>query len=222
MEQPALLETLEISTGQQPRASVIWLHGLGADGGDFAPMAEELALPLDVRYVFPHAPAIAVTINNGWVMPAWYDIYGLDIAARQDEAGIRLSQSGVEALIAREIARGSSADRIVLAGFSQGGAIALQTALRHPHRLAGVLALSTYLPLQASLTTEKSGANLDLPIFLAHGSSDTVIPLSVAQRSRHRLEQEGYAVEWHEYAMPHSVCAEEVIDIRSFLLRVLG
>jgi phospholipase/carboxylesterase len=128
----------------------------------------------------------------------------------------------VEALIAREIARGSSADRIVLAGFSQGGAIALQTALRHPHRLAGVLALSTYLPLQASLTTEKSGANLDLPIFLAHGSSDTVIPLSVAQRSRHRLEQEGYAVEWHEYAMPHSVCAEEVIDIRSFLLRVLG
>lgn len=222
MEPQALLETLEINTGASPQASVIWLHGLGADGGDFAPLADELALPFAVRYVFPHAPAIPVTINNGWVMPAWYDIYALDIAGVQDEAGIRLSQAGVEALIAREIARGVAAENIVLAGFSQGGAIALQTALRYGERLAGVLALSTYLPLDASLAAEKSAVNQALPIFMAHGNADGIIPVHVAERSRRRLEEEGFAVEWHLYPMPHSVCPEEVADIRRFLLGVLG
>ncbi len=222
MENSTVLDALEISSGTAPEAAIIWLHGLGADGGDFAPMAEELALPFAVRYVFPHAPQIPVTINNGWVMPAWYDIYSLEIAAVQDEAGIRLSQARVEALIAREIERSVKPERIVLAGFSQGGAIVLQTALRHRDRLGGVLALSTYLPLKESFEGERSPANRDLPIFMAHGRDDTVIPLNAAQRSRQMLEAAGYPTEWHEYPMPHSVCAQEVDDIRAFLLRVLG
>jgi phospholipase/carboxylesterase len=221
MSNSGLLDALEISTGDDPQSAVIWLHGLGADGGDFAPLAEELALPFAVRYVFPHAPQMPVTINNGWVMPAWYDIFSLDIAAVQDEAGIRLSQARVEALIAREVERGVPTEQIVLAGFSQGGAIALQTALRHGQPLGGVLALSTYLPLRESLEGERSAANRDLPVFMAHGRDDTVIPLFVAQRSHQALEAAGYVVEWHEYRMPHSVCAEEVDDIRNFLLRVL-
>ena len=222
MQKPVMLDAIEICSGACPEASVIWLHGLGADGGDFAPMAEELALPMAVRFVFPHAPVMPVTVNNGWAMPAWYDIYSLDIAAAQDEAGIRASQAALEALIAREITRGIDAARIVLAGFSQGGAIVLQTALRHPDRLGGVIALSTYLPQQDSLATEKSQANRALPIFMAHGSDDTVIPLPVAQKSRRRLEEEGYPVEWHEYPMPHSVCGAEVDEIRRFLLRILS
>lgn len=221
MEKPVMLDAIEICSGASPAASVIWLHGLGADGGDFAPMAEELALPMAVRFIFPHAPGMPVTVNNGWVMPAWYDIYSLDIAGVQDEAGIRASQAGLEALIAREQTRGIDGARIVLAGFSQGGAVVLQTALRHRDQLGGVLVLSAYLPLPDSLAAEKSQANRALPIFMAHGRDDTVIPLQAAQQSRRQLEAEGYPVEWHEYPMPHSVCGAEIEDIRKFLLRIL-
>jgi len=215
-----LLETLEIEVGASPRAAVIWLHGLGADGHDFEPIVPELGMPaaLGVRFVFPHAPMQPVAINGGAVMRAWYDVTG---DGRQDAAGIRASQARVEALIARERARGIPARSIVLAGFSQGGAIALQTGLRHPERLAGILALSTYLPLPETLEQEASQANRDVPIFMAHGTQDPVIPLSWAMRSRDRLKALGYAVEWHEYPMPHSVCAEEIADISRWLRTVL-
>jgi len=204
---------------QPPAFSIIWLHGLGADGNDFVPIADELALPLSIRFIFPHAPTMPVSINNGYIMRAWYDIYGLDAGARQDEAGIRRSQSEIEALIAQETARGIDPRHILLAGFSQGGAIALQTALRHPQRLAGVLALSTYLPLSATLLDERSEANRQLPIFMAHGTYDNVIAFDTASQSRNKLEQSGYAVEWHEYDMAHSVCSEELSDIRAYILR---
>ncbi|HEX9127320.1 MAG TPA: alpha/beta fold hydrolase, partial [Methylomirabilota bacterium] len=207
-------------TGASPRAAVIWLHGLGADGHDFEPIVPELGMPaaLDVRFVFPHAPMQPVAINGGAVMRAWYDVTG---DGRQDAAGIRASQVRVEALIARERARGIPARSIVLAGFSQGGAIALQTGLRHPERLASILALSTYLPLPETLEQEASQANRDVPIFMAHGTQDPVIPLSWTMRSRDRLKALGYAVEWHEYPMPHSVCAEEIADISRWLRTVL-
>ena len=215
----ALLEALEIETGPSPRAAVIWLHGLGADGHDFEPIVPELGMPAApaVRFVFPHAPLQPVAINRGAVMRAWYDVTG---DGRQDAAGIRASQVRVEALIARERARGIPARSTVLAGFSQGGAIALQTGLRHPERLAGILALSTYLPLPETLEQEASQANRDVPIFMAHGTQDPLIPLSWAMRSRDRLKALGYAVEWHEYPMPHSVCAEEIADIGRWLKRV--
>lgn len=202
-----------------PEFSVIWLHGLGADGSDFAPIAKELSLPLPIRFIFPHARTMPVTINNGYVMRAWYDVYALDIAARQDEAGIRQSQAEIESLIANEMSRGIRPEHILLAGFSQGGAIALQTALRHPHRLAGVMALSCYLPLADRLAKERSAASLQLPIFMAHGTDDTVISIKTANTSRTFLQQAGYSVEWHEYAMPHSVCAAELADIRAYILR---
>ena len=213
------LQAVELETGPRPAASVIWLHGLGADGHDFEPIVPELDLPPApaVRFVFPHAPAIPVTLNGGMVMRAWYDVYGLDGPRREDEAGVRASQARVEALLAREKARGVTAARIVLAGFSQGGAVALQTALRHGERLAGVLALSTYLPLAAALSAEASPANHDVPIFMAHGAQDPVIPLDRAARSRDRLAGLGYAVEWHEYPMPHSVCGEEIADVGAWL-----
>jgi len=215
----APLETIELETGPRPAASVIWLHGLGADGHDFEPIVPELDLPPTpaVRFVFPHAPTMPVAINGGMVMRAWYDVYGLDGARREDEAGIRASQARVEALLAREKARGVSAARIVLAGFSQGGAVALQTGLRHAERLAGVLALSTYLPLAATLPAEASVANRDVPIFMAHGIHDPVIPIDRAIRSRDRLTEIGYAVEWREYPMPHSVCGEEIADVSVWL-----
>jgi phospholipase/carboxylesterase len=215
----APLETIELETGPRPAASVIWLHGLGADGHDFEPIVPELDLPPApaVRFVFPHAPTMPVAINGGMVMRAWYDVYGLDGARREDEAGIRASQARVEALLAREKARGVSAARIVLAGFSQGGAVALQTGLRHAERLAGVLALSTYLPLAATLPAEASVANRDVPIFMAHGIHDPVIPIDRAIRSRDRLTEIGYAVEWREYPMPHSVCGEEIADVSVWL-----
>lgn len=216
-----MLETIEICAAQQPDASIIWLHGLGASGDDFVPVAEELALPCAVRFVFPHAPRMPVTVNDGYVMPAWYDIASLDIASVQDESGIRASQALLEELIAQEKARGIRPERIVLAGFSQGGAIALQTALRHVERLGGVMALSTYLPLRASLDAEKSAANADLPLFMAHGHYDNVIPVQAAQASRSVLEAKGYPVEWHEYPMTHTVCGEELDDIRRFLVRIL-
>lgn len=216
-----LLETIEIETGHEPRAAVIWMHGLGADGHDFEPIVPELGMPASpgVRFVFPHAPLQPVTINGGAVMRAWYDVTN---DGRQDAAGVRASQGRVEALIARERKRGLAAESIVLAGFSQGGAIALQSGLRHPERLAGILALSTYLPLPDTLEKEASQANRDLPIFMAHGTQDPVIPLSWAMRSRDHVLRLGYAVEWREYPMPHSVCAEEIADIGAWLRRVLA
>ena len=219
-----MLATLELETGRPPTASVIWLHGLGADGHDFEPIVPELDLPdsLPVRFVFPHAPMQPVTINGGAVMRAWYDVYGLQGVRREDAAGVRASQAAVEELLARETKRGIPASRLVLAGFSQGGAIALQTGLRHPERLAGIMALSTYLPVADTLAAEASAANRDVPIFMAHGLHDPLIPIERAQMSRKLLESAGYRVEWHDYPMEHSVCAEEIADISSWLRRVLG
>jgi phospholipase/carboxylesterase len=215
-----VLETIEVQTGAPPTAAVIWLHGLGADGHDFEPIVPELGLQKAVRFVFPHAPIRPVTINMGMRMRAWYDILQLG-GGPEDEAGIRASQSLLEDLISREKKRGIAASKIVLAGFSQGGAIALQTALRHPERLAGILALSTYLPLAGFLEKEKHPINADLPIFMAHGSYDDMIPMRRAEQSRDFLEQLGYGVQWHTYAMPHSVCPEEIADIADFLVRIL-
>jgi phospholipase/carboxylesterase len=219
-----VLETLELETGPRPTAAVIWLHGLGADGHDFEPIVPELDLPdaPAVRFVFPHAPMQAVTINGGAVMRAWYDVYNLQGARREDDAGVRKSQASVEALIAREQTRDVPVARIVLAGFSQGGAIALQTGLRHPEPLAGIMALSTYLPLAATVATEASPANRDVPIFMAHGRHDPLIPIERAVLSRDALHKAGYAVEWHEYPMEHSVCAAEIRDIAAWLRRVLA
>ncbi|MEO1767206.1 alpha/beta hydrolase [Thiobacter aerophilum] len=215
---------LEVCTGPHPSASVIWLHGLGADGYDFLPVAQELdlrGLP-DVRFVFPHAPMRPVTWNNGYVMPAWYDIIAIGPGAPEDETGLGDSRQRVEALIAREKERGIAPHHIVLAGFSQGGAVALFTALRHPARLAGVLALSTYLPLAARLPAEATPANRALPIFMAHGTQDGIVPLALAEASRQKLETLGHPVEWHTYAMAHTVCAAEIADIAARLRRVLA
>ena len=214
------MEAIEIQTGSKPAASIIWLHGLGADGHDFEPIVPELKLAKPVRFVFPHAPARPVTINQGMRMRAWYDILQLG-GGPEDEAGIRASQRMIEKLISEEKGKGLPAAKIVMAGFSQGGAIALQTALRYPERFAGVLALSTYLPLAGSLQSERSPANQDIPIFMAHGRHDDIIPLRRAEESRRLLEAAGYRVEWHEYPMPHSVCAEEIADIAAFLARIV-
>jgi phospholipase/carboxylesterase len=218
-----LPETVELETADGADASVIWLHGLGADGHDFEPVVSELRLPpaLRVRFVFPHAPVRPVTLNLGMRMRAWYDIVQLG-GGREDAEGIRASQALAEGLIARERERGVAARRIVLAGFSQGGAIALHTGLRHAERLAGILALSTYLPLADSLATEASDADRDVPIFMAHGRFDDVIPMAHAQLSRARLEELGYAVSWRDYPMPHSVCGEEIADIAAWLLSCLA
>lgn len=216
MTQP--LEAVEIETAASPDASVIWLHGLGADGHDFEPVVPELRLPptLRLRFVFPHAPVRPVTLNMGMRMRAWYDILQLG-GGPEDEAGVRASQGMVEALIERERSRGVAARRLVLAGFSQGGAIALHTGLRHGQRLAGILALSTYLPLAGSLQAERSEANRDVPIFMAHGEFDDIIPITRAQQSRQALAAQGYALQWHSYPMPHSVCGEEIADIAAWL-----
>ena len=216
------LETIEIESGPRPDAAVIWLHGLGADGHDFEPLVPELRLParLSVRFVFPHAPVRPVTINMGAPMRAWYDILQLG-GGQEDEAGIRASQELLAGLIEREASRGVAAHRVVLAGFSQGGAIALQAGLRSAQRLAGLLALSTYLPLAATLEAERSAANRKVPIFMAHGAQDPMIPIDHARRSREGLERLGYRVEWREYPMQHSVCAEEISDIADWLVRVL-
>jgi phospholipase/carboxylesterase len=217
------MDALEITTGTDPTGTVIWLHGLGADGHDFAPIVPELGLPagMSVRFIFPHAPLLPVTINNGYVMPAWYDVRSLDLRQTEDEAGIRASQQQVEVLIQLEESRGIPASRIVLAGFSQGGAIALHTGLRHEAPLAGVLALSTYLPLPHTLDTEASPTNAHLPIFMAHGTVDSVIPVEQGIASRNRLQDHSYRVEWREYPMAHSVCPEEITDIGQWLVRVL-
>ena len=205
MQQPTfrepLLEAVEIETGLKPQLAVIWLHGLGADGHDFEPIVPELPLPLPVRFVFPHAPVRPVTVNGGMAMRAWYDILGWGSHVRQDAVGIRASAAAVTRLIDREIERGVPAERVVLAGFSQGGAIALHTALRESRRLAGVLALSTYLPLADTLAAERSSVSTGLPIFMAHGTDDPILPLAMAESSRRALQAAGYAVEWQVYPM---------------------
>ena len=218
-----VLETVEVETGPSPRASVIWLHGLGADGHDFEPLVPVLGLPaaLPVRFVFPHAPMRPVTINGGMVMRAWYDIRPEGGERREDAAGVREAQARVEALIARERARGIAAGRMVLAGFSQGGAMALHTGLRHAEGLAGILALSCFLPVADTLAGEASPANRAVPIFMAHGTRDDIIPLARARRARDVLLSLGYGVQWHEYPMPHSVSDTEVADVSRWLRTVL-
>lgn len=218
----SLLETVEQETGPAPGGSVIWLHGLGADGNDFAPIVPALRLPggRELRYVFPHAPIRPVTINGGMPMRAWYDIVAIQRGAREDEAGIRDSAAAIEALIEREAERGIPAHRVVLAGFSQGGAIALHAGLRYREKLAGIMALSTYLPLRAA-TLEFHPANRETPIFMAHGSLDPVVPPVLGEESARLLSSSGYAVQFTQYVMPHSVCPEEVEDIREWLGRVL-
>lgn len=220
----AMLETYEIETGPEPRTSLIVLHGLGADGHDFVPICGELDLSAigPVRYVFPHAPERAVTINGGYVMRAWYDILGTDLVRREDEAGLRESQRQIAGLIDRERQRGVAAGRIVVAGFSQGCAMALMTALRYPERLGGAVGLSGYLPLADTTAAERSAANADLPIFMAHGSQDPVVAPVRGTASRDALRALGHPVEWHEYPMPHSVCIEEIDDLNAWLLEQLG
>lgn len=218
------LEVIEIETAPNPTASVIVLHGLGADGNDFVPVARELDLAAvgPVRFVFPHGPLREVTVNAGRVMRAWYDVLGRDLAESEDEDGLRESQALLEALIARERTRGVAAVRIVLAGFSQGCAMSLLTGLRHAERLGGVVGLSGYLPLPATLVAERSPANAEVPIFQAHGSFDPVISIALALASRDALLALGYPVEWHAYPMSHTVCAQEVVDLNRWLLRVLA
>lgn len=219
-----VLPSIEIESGASPDATLIVLHGLGADGNDFVPIAEELPLPdsLAIRFVFPHAPVRPVTINNGYSMRAWYDIAADDLDRRADLEGVRASQAQVEGLIEREIARGIAARRIVLAGFSQGGAIALYTGLRHRERLAGIVALSAYLIDTASLEREASAANRDVPIFMAHGTADPVVRFQWGDASRATLERAGRSVEWHAYAMGHSVVWDEIAAIGAFVGRVLA
>ena len=221
------LETIELETANNPTAAVIWMHGLGADGNDFVPIVKELDLAgaPGIRFVFPHAPTRPVTINNGYVMRAWYDISFGDLEGktrRADEKGLRESQAQIGELIAQEQSRGIAVSKIVLAGFSQGGAIALQTGLRHPEKLAGVMALSTYLPLAESFATEASAANKATSVFMVHGTHDPVVPYSMGDNSRKILEQAGYVLEWHDYPMQHSVCLEEVADIGRWLVKVLA
>ncbi len=213
------LPTVEHETAAQPRHSIIWLHGLGADGNDFAPLAPQLADPSwpPLRFVFPHAPVRPVTVNNGMPMRAWYDIAGFDLLTRQDEAGVRASIAEVAALIEREESRGVPSHQIVLAGFSQGGAIALAAGLRHARALAGIVALSTYVPIHAKLDAERHAANAATPVFWGHGSLDPVVPLQRGVESRDVLLALGFAVEWHTYPMGHAVCPQEIVDLRAWL-----
>jgi len=219
-----LLEIVELQTTASPTRAVIWLHGLGADGYDFVPVVKELetlGAPA-ARYVFPHAPMMPVTINNGFVMRAWYDIRTADLAHREDEQTIRASQQAVEELIEREVRRGVPRSRIVLAGFSQGAAITLQTGLRQAEPLAGLVALSGYLPLADRLAAERHAASAGVPVLMAHGTDDPVVPIARAVHSRNLLTSLGYEVSWHEYPMPHAVCAEEIEAIAAFLRQRLG
>lgn len=220
-----LIETdsaVTVEPAQAARGCVIWMHGLGADGHDFVPIVRELGALPALRFVFPHAPVRPVTLNNGYAMRAWYDIVSLDRRGRQDEAGIAASARRIRALIEDQNAQGIASTRIVLAGFSQGGAMALHTALRHPERLAGLMALSTYLPLADRLAAEAHAANRELPILMCHGEYDTVLPLDYGQWSREHLEAQGYRVEWHAYPMAHEVCGEQIARMGDWLRDVLG
>ncbi len=219
-----LLPRVELESAPQPTAAVIWLHGLGADGHDFAGLVPELDLSNcpPIRFVFPHAPSMPVTVNGGYVMPAWYDILGPDLVSQQDAAGIQASERAIVALIAQEVARGIPAERIVLAGFSQGCAMALHTGLRLPQRLAGIMALSGYLPLADRFTAERHPANAQTPVFMAHGTQDPVVVIARGEASRDALAALGQPVEWHSYPMPHSLHPREISDISAFLARVLG
>ena len=218
-----MLETIEVETQPKPNAAIIWLHGLGADGHDFEPVVPEIVLPSEKawRFVFPNAPVRPVTLNGGMRMRAWYDIKGLDRNAAEDTAGFRDAAAHIGALIQREVERGIPAARIVLAGFSQGGAVTLYMLSRYPSALAGFMALSCYLPAASSLQAERQKANDKAPVFMAHGQFDPVIAVTMGQRSRDALQSHGYAVQWREYPMAHSVCAEEISDIRRFLFAVL-
>lgn len=219
----SLLQTIEKESGANPAAAVIWMHGLGADANDFVPMLHELdlaGLPA-IRFIFPNAGTMPVTINGGYVMRSWYDIVHTDLGRQEDEAGLRASQLQVEALIARENARGIPNERIILAGFSQGCAMTLQTGLRQQQPLAGMLCLSGYLPIAAQAASEHTAASKATPVFLVHGRMDPVVPIARAAASRDLLVQWGYNVEWHEYAMQHSLCQQEVDDISAWLKRIL-
>ena len=220
----SLLPYVEIESAPQPTAAVIWLHGLGADGHDFASLVPELDLSgcPPIRFIFPHAPSMPVTVNGGYVMPAWYDILGPNLISQQDAAGIQASERAIVALIAHEVARGIPAEHIVLAGFSQGCAMALHTGLRLPHRLAGIMALSGYLPLVDRLAAERHPANAQTPVFMAHGTQDTVVVLARGEASRDALATLGQPVQWHSYPMPHSLHPREIADISAFLAQVLG
>jgi phospholipase/carboxylesterase len=214
-----VLDAVEINPAQQPQACLIWLHGLGADGHDFEPLITELRLvnEIGVRVVLPHAPPRPVTINGGMVMRAWYDVLSTDFGHTEDGSGIRQSEQELLTLIAREVANGIPAERIVLAGFSQGGAMALYTGVRYPRAFAGILALSCYLPLAESLARERCESSRAVPIMMAHGVSDPLIPLALAEQSRDRLRQLGYTVDWHTYSMPHAVYPQEIRDLRDWL-----
>ncbi len=218
------LQTIELNPAQDPRATVIVLHGLGADGTDFLPMADELKLDAvgPVRFVFPRAPVRRVTINGGEPMRAWYDILGVDLVRREDEAGLREAIADVHALLDREVARGVPAKHIVLAGFSQGCAITLGAGVRYPQRLAGLAGLSGYMPLADTTAAERHDAHRDLPIFLGHGRSDGIVPLARGSAARALLLSLGHPVEWHDYPMEHSVCMEEVSALNQWLLKVLA
>jgi phospholipase/carboxylesterase len=224
MNNDALLATTEIETAPNPTAAIIWMHGLGADSSDFVPLVPELDLTGcgPIRFVFPDAPVMPVTMNGGYRMRSWYDVIGLGLDRKEDESGLRASQAAIEALIARELERGVRSERIVIAGFSQGCAMALQTGLRHPQPLAGLLCLSGYLPLRDTIAAERAAANQAVPIFMGHGQADNVVALDRAEKSRDILTALGYAVQWKTYPMAHSVCAQEVADISKWLQSVLG
>jgi phospholipase/carboxylesterase len=217
------LEVIEVQTGPNPVGSIIWMHGLGADGHDFEPIVSELVRPGEraLRFVFPNAPVRPVTLNGGYPMRAWYDIMGLERGVAHDEVGIRASHTAIEALIRRENERGIATNRIALAGFSQGGAMALYSGTRYPEKLAGIMGLSCYMLLESHLAAEQTTANQTTPIFLGHGTQDPVVSLALGEHTRQLLEAAGYAVEWHAYTMPHSVCPQEVVDIAAWLRRVV-
>ncbi len=218
-----MLKTIEIETGPHPTATVLLMHGLGADGNDFVPIVGEMDFSAigSVRFVFPNAPIMPVTINGGYKMPAWYDIVATDLGRQEDEAGLRASRESIEQLIAKEKSRGIAANRIVLAGFSQGCAMALLVGLRHAERLAGIIALSGYLPIANTTADERTDANQLTPIFMGHGTQDPVVPMARAQASKQLLEGLGYVIDWKQYPMPHSVCAEEVQDLNAWLIKQL-
>ncbi len=219
MSKPELLSTVEIETAPAPDHTVIWMHGLGADGNDFAPIINEFksSTQTGIRFIFPHAPMRPVTINNGYVMRAWYDILDARFDATEDETGIRESHHAIDALIDNELQRGIASHNIALAGFSQGGAIALQVGLRQKNKLAGIMALSCYLPLAETLSHESQTVNATTSIFMAHGSHDPVVPISLATASREKLHQANYPLEWHEYPMDHTVCLQEIQDMDNWL-----